>query len=64
MVGVPGMVCRGIATHPISKAGVTRKTARTGAVTLSRRFGSALDLNIPPRSSPVAVQGTAGFPLR
>ena len=43
---VLGIVYRVIATHLIKKAGFTRKTARTGAVTLIQRFGSALNLNI------------------
>jgi hypothetical protein len=34
--------CRAIATHLIHKAGFTRKTADTGAVTLIQLFGSAL----------------------
>jgi hypothetical protein len=34
------------ASHLIQKAGFTRKTARTGAVTLIQRFGSALNLNL------------------
>lgn len=43
---VLGIVYRCIATHLIKKAGFSRKTARTGAVTLIQRFGSALNLNI------------------
>ena len=43
---VLGIVYRCIATHLIRKAGFTRETARTGAVTLIRRFGSALNLNL------------------
>jgi len=43
---VLGIVYRTIATHLIKKAGLTHKTARTGAVTLIQRFGSALNLNI------------------
>jgi len=46
MGGVLGIVYRVIATHLIKKAGLTKKTARTGAVTLIQRFGSALNLNI------------------
>jgi hypothetical protein len=42
---VLGIVYRCIATHLIKKAGFTRQTARTGAVTLIQRFGSALNLN-------------------
>mgnify|MGYP001813486790 CR=1 FL=1 len=37
---------RAIATHLIHKAGFTRRTACTGAVTQVERFGSALNLNI------------------
>ncbi|VAX14567.1 hypothetical protein MNBD_GAMMA24-1589, partial [hydrothermal vent metagenome] len=40
------IVYRTIAMHLIKKAGFTKKTARTGAVTLIQRFGSALNLNI------------------
>ncbi|EAR22425.1 putative transposase [Nitrococcus mobilis Nb-231] len=43
---VLGIVYRAIATHLIKKAGHSHKTARTGALTLIRRFGSALNLNI------------------
>ena len=43
---VLGIVYRAIATYLIHKAGYTRKTAHTGAVTLIQRFGSALNLNI------------------
>jgi hypothetical protein len=42
---VLGIVYRAIAAHLIHKAGYTRKTAHTGAVTLIQRFGSALNLN-------------------
>jgi hypothetical protein len=41
-----GIVYRVIATHLAKKAGLTRKTARTGAVTLIQSFRSALHLNI------------------
>jgi len=41
-----GIVYRTIATHLVRKAGYTRTTAHTGAVTLIQRFGSALNLNI------------------
>ena len=34
------------ASHLIQKAGFTRNTARTGALTLIQRFGSALNLNL------------------
>jgi len=43
---VLGIVYRAIETHLIHHAGQTRKTARTGAVTLIQWFGSALNLNI------------------
>ena len=43
---VLGIVYRVIATHLIKKAGLTKKSAQTGAVTLIQRFGSALNLNI------------------
>jgi len=43
---VLGIVYRVIATHLVNKTQFTRKTARTGAVTLIQRFGSALNLNI------------------
>jgi hypothetical protein len=46
MTGVPGIVYRCIATHLITKAGFSCKTAQAGAVTLIQRFGSALNLNI------------------
>ncbi len=46
MGGVLGIVYRGIATHLIKKAGFSRNTAQTGALTLIQRFGSALNLNI------------------
>ena len=43
---VLGIVYRCIATHLIKKAGFSRKTAQSGAVTLIQRFGSALNLNV------------------
>jgi hypothetical protein len=43
---VLGIVDRAILAHLINKAGFTRKTAQTGAVTLIQRFGSALNLNV------------------
>ncbi len=43
---VLGIVYRVIATHLIKKAGLTHQNARTGAVTLIQRFGSALNLNL------------------
>ena len=44
---VLGIVYRAIATHLTRKAGYTKATARTGAVTLIQCFGGALNLNIP-----------------
>jgi hypothetical protein len=41
-----GIVNRTIATHLTRKAGYSKTTAHTGAVTLIQRFGSALNLNI------------------
>jgi len=43
---VLGIVNRVLSTHLIHKGGFTRTEARTGAVTLIQRFGSALNLNI------------------
>ena len=43
---VLGIVYRTLATHLTKKAGFTKTTAQTGAVTLIQRFGSALNLNI------------------
>jgi len=43
---VLGIVYRTLATHQIRKAGHKHESARTGAVTLIQRFGSALNLNI------------------
>ena len=43
---VLGIVYRTLATHLIHQAGYIKATARTGAVTLIQRFGSALNLNI------------------
>jgi len=40
------IVYRAISMYLIKKAGFTKKTARTGAVTLIQRFGSALNLNV------------------
>jgi hypothetical protein len=42
---VLAIVQRVLSTHVIRKAGFTRATAQTGAVTLIQRFGSALNLN-------------------
>mgnify|MGYP001819257956 CR=1 FL=1 len=41
-----GIIYRTIATHLTRKAGYTKTTAHTGAVTLIQRFGGALNLNI------------------
>ena len=43
---VLGVVYRTISRHLIGKAGLTRATGVTGAVTLVQRFGSALNLNV------------------
>lgn len=43
---VLGIVTRAISTYMIKKAGYTKATAQTGAVTLIQRFGSALNLNV------------------
>jgi hypothetical protein len=43
---VLGIVHRAISAHLIQKAGFTRKSVQTGAVTLIQRFGSALNLNV------------------
>ena len=43
---VLGIVHRAIATHLVHKAGYTKTTAQTGAVTLIQCFGGALNLNI------------------
>jgi len=43
---VLGIVYRTIATHLTKKAGFTKTTSQTGAVTLIQCFGSALNLNI------------------
>jgi len=42
---VLGIVYRVISMHLVKKAGYSKKSARTGAVTLIQRFGSALNLN-------------------
>jgi len=41
-----GVVTRAISSFLIKKAGFNHKTAKTGAVTLIQRFGSALNLNV------------------
>jgi ribosomal protein S27E len=40
------IIHRAISTYIVNKAGFTNKQAKTGAVTLIQRFGSALTLNI------------------
>lgn len=46
MSRVLGIVYRCIATQLIKQVGFSCKHARTGAVTLIQRFGSALNLNV------------------
>jgi len=46
MSRVLGIVYRAIETYLIHQAGMTRTAAKTGAVTLIQRFGSALNANI------------------
>ena len=43
---VRGIVYRAISRHIVRRAGFSRSSAETGAVTLIQRFGSALNLNI------------------
>jgi hypothetical protein len=43
---VLGIVYRAISTHLTHKAGFTKTTAQTGAVTLIQRFGGALNAHI------------------
>ncbi|MGK0371913.1 MAG: hypothetical protein ACJAW1_002157 [Glaciecola sp.] len=40
------IIHRAISTHIVSQAGFSNQQAKTGAVTLIQRFGSALNLNI------------------
>ncbi len=64
---VLGIVYRVIATHLVRQAGQTHRTARTGAVTLIQRFGSALNLNIHFHMlflDGVYVEGRPGAPPR
>ena len=49
MGAVLGIVYRVIATHLVRKAGFSARTARTGAVTLIQRFGTALNLMKQPQ---------------
>lgn len=46
LLRVPGIVNSVIAAHLVKKAGYTHHTARTSAITLIQRFGSALNRNI------------------
>ena len=46
MTLVLGEVYRTISRHLIGKAGLSRASGATGAVTLVQRFGSALNLNV------------------
>ena len=46
MSAVLGVVHRCLAAHLAAKAGLSRRDARTGAVTLIQRFGGALNLNV------------------
>lgn len=41
-----GIIYRAIATHISKKAGYTKTTTHTGAVTLIQRFGGAINLNV------------------
>jgi hypothetical protein len=53
--------------HLTHKAGFTKPMAKTGAVTLIQRFGSALNLNIHFRMlflDGVYIGGTNGHPMR
>ena len=64
---VLAIVYRTIATHLTHKAGFTKPSAKTGAVTLIQRFGSALNLNIHFHMlilDGVYIGGTGGLPLR
>jgi hypothetical protein len=62
-----GIVYRAIATHLTHKAGFNPTMAKTGAVTLIQRFGSALNLNIHFHMlflDGVYIVATNGRPLR
>jgi ribosomal protein S27E len=58
------IVYRTIATHLTRKAGFTKTTAQTGAVTLIQRFGSALNLNIHFHMLFLDGVYSSGLPLR
>ena len=67
MSRVLAIVYRTIATHLTHKAGFTKPTAQTGAVTLIQRFGSALNLNIHFHMlflDGVYSNGAKGLPFR
>jgi hypothetical protein len=57
---VLGIVYRAISAHLIRKAGLTRASAVTGAVTLIQRFGSALNLNVHFRPARARRRLSAG----
>ena len=64
---VLGIVYRTIATHMTRKAGYTKATAQTGAVTLIQCFGGALNLNIHFHMlylDGVYIGGSNGQPMR
>ena len=64
---VLGIVHRAIATHLIRKAGHTKTTAQTGAITLIQCFGGALNLNIHFHMlylDGVYIGGSDGQPMR
>jgi len=66
MTGVLGIVNRAISTQLIRKAGLTKPTAQTGAVTLIQHFGSALNLNIHFHMiflDGVYTGGSSGLPM-
>jgi len=67
MSRVLSIVYRAIATHLAHKAGFTNPLAKTGAVTLIQRFGSALNLNIHFHIlflDGVYIGGANGHPMR
>jgi len=64
---VLGIVYRTISTHLTRKAGYTKTTAQTGAVTLIQCFGGALNLNIHFHMlflDGVYIGGSNGHPMR
>ena len=67
MSRVLGIIYRATATHLAHKAGFTKPLAKTGAVTLIQRFGSALNLNIHFHMlflDGVYIGGAHGYPMR